>query len=227
MNVRDAVMAGIAKQLGHPSGLRGRFVGVALNRGNRRFVNAAAQALEPRETDEVADVGFGGGVGLKFLLARAGRSGRVHGVEISDTMLAAAARRYRRDIADGRLTLHEGSLTQLPFADGQLSGVITVNTIYFVPELDRACAELVRVVNTSGRIVIGLVDPDAMAEQAKFSSLPWTYTISTTNPAVIANVVAQGNSDRIGCRITVNGEIRDEQSSSGHHAQTFCLVKAA
>lgn len=164
MNVRDAVMAGIAKQLGHPSGLRGRFVGVALNRGNRRFVNAAAQALEPRETDEVADVGFGGGVGLKFLLARAGRSGRVHGVEISDTMLAAAARRFRRDIADGRLTLHEGSLTQLPFADGQLSGVITVNTIYFVPELDRACAELVRVVNTSGRIVIGLVDPDAMAK---------------------------------------------------------------
>jgi ubiquinone/menaquinone biosynthesis C-methylase UbiE len=79
-------------------------------------------------------------------------------------MLAAAARRYRRDIADGRLTLHEGSLTQLPFADGQLSGVITVNTIYFVPELDRACAELVRVVNTSGRIVIGLVDPDAMAK---------------------------------------------------------------
>lgn len=74
---------------------------------------------------------------------------------------------------------------------------------------------------------LSYLNKDAVAEQAKFSSLPWTYTISTTNPAVIANVVAQGDSDRIGCRITVNGEIRDEQSSSGHHAQTFCLVKAA
>ena len=29
------------------------------------------------------------------------------------------------------------------------------------------------------------------------------------------------------CRITVNGVVRDEQSSVGHHAQTSCLVKAA
>jgi hypothetical protein len=67
----------------------------------------------------------------------------------------------------------------------------------------------------------------AQPEQANFTSLPWTYTIVTTVPAVIANVVAQGNSDNIGCRITVNGEIEDEQTSAGHHAQTFCLVKAA
>ena len=53
-------------------------------------------------------------------------------------------------------------LTQLPFGDEELSGVITVNTIYFVTELDRAFAELSRVVNRSGRIVIGLADPDAM-----------------------------------------------------------------
>jgi len=64
-------------------------------------------------------------------------------------------------------------------------------------------------------------------EQANFTSLPWTYTITTTVPAVIANVVAQGDSDNLGCRITVNGEVKDEQSSAGHHAQTSCLVKAA
>lgn len=68
MAVRGAIMAGIAKQLGHPSGLRGRLVGVALNHGNRSFVGAAVQALQPDATAIVADVGFGGGVGLKFLL---------------------------------------------------------------------------------------------------------------------------------------------------------------
>jgi arsenite methyltransferase len=82
---------------------------------------------------------------------------------VSDTMLSSATRRYRRDIAAGRLALHTGSLTRLPFADGALNGVLTVNTLYFVAELDRAFTELARVVGSSGRIVIGLADPDAMA----------------------------------------------------------------
>jgi len=163
MAVRGAIMAGIAKQLGHPSGLRGRLVGAALNRGNRRFVSAAVQALQPDAAAVVADVGFGGGVGLKFLLDSVGQSGRVHGVEVSDTMLSQAARRHRRDIAAGRLALHTGSLTQLPFADSALNGVLTVNTIYFIAELDPAFTELARVVGNAGRIVVGVAEPDAMA----------------------------------------------------------------
>ncbi len=74
---------------------------------------------------------------------------------------------------------------------------------------------------------VSYLDKNAQPEQANFTSLPWTFTITTTIPAVIANVVAQGNSNNIGCRITVNGVVRDEQSSAGHHAQTSCLVKAA
>ncbi|MEB4208938.1 methyltransferase domain-containing protein [Mycobacterium sp. 94-17] len=157
-------MSGVAKQLGHPSGVRGRLVGAALNRGNRRFVSAAVQALRPDDASAVVDVGFGGGVGLKFLLDSVGPSGKVHGVEVSETMLGQAARRFRRDVATGRLALHPGSMTQLPFADGALTGALTVNTIYFVAELDHAFTELARVVGSSGRIVIGLADPGAMAK---------------------------------------------------------------
>jgi len=71
------------------------------------------------------------------------------------------------------------------------------------------------------------LDQNTQPQQASFTGLPWTFTIATTAPAVIANVVAQGNSDTIGCRITVNGVVKDEQSSTGHHAQTSCLVKTA
>jgi arsenite methyltransferase len=112
----------------------------------------------------VADIGFGGGVGLKFLLDSVGPSGTVHGVEVSETMLSQAAGRYRRDIATGRLSLHFGSMTQLPFADGALDGAITVNTIYFVTDLEEAFRELARVINSKGRLVIGLADPDVLAK---------------------------------------------------------------
>jgi hypothetical protein len=74
---------------------------------------------------------------------------------------------------------------------------------------------------------VSYLDKNAHPEQADFTTLPWTFTITTTVPAVIASLVAQGNSDDIGCRITVNGELKDERSSAGRHAQTSCLVKAA
>jgi SAM-dependent methyltransferase len=151
MAARSALMAGIAKQLGHPRGVGGRMVGLALNRGNRGFVSAAVQALQADDDAVVADVGFGGGVGLKLLLDSVGRYGRVHGVEVSDTMLKQAAKRYRRDVEAGRLVQHNGSLSGLPFADGTLNGVVTVNTIYFVAELQEAFAELARVTAPSGR----------------------------------------------------------------------------
>jgi Mycobacterium membrane protein len=74
---------------------------------------------------------------------------------------------------------------------------------------------------------VSYLEMNAQPEEANFTGLPWTLTVTTTVPAVIANLVAQGNSDNIGCRITVNGVVKDERSSAGHHAQTSCLVKAA
>ena len=164
MAVRGALMAGIAKQLGHPRGVGGRMVGLALNRGNRGFVSAAVQALHAGDDAVVADVGFGGGVGLKLLLDSVGRSGSVHGVEVSDTMLEQAARRYRPPVAAGRLALHNASLSRLPFADGTLTGVVTVNTIYFVADLQEAFTELARVTAHSGRIVVGVANPETLAK---------------------------------------------------------------
>lgn len=73
---------------------------------------------------------------------------------------------------------------------------------------------------------VSYLDKNAQPEQTDFTTLPWTFTVTTTVPAVIASVVAQGDSDDIGCRITVNGEVKDQRTSAGRHAQTSCLVKA-
>ncbi|MGX9789266.1 MmpS family transport accessory protein [Mycobacterium sp. MMS18-G62] len=59
------------------------------------------------------------------------------------------------------------------------------------------------------------------------ASLPWSTTVSTTLPTVSANLMARGDSDEIGCRVTVNGIIREEKTANGVNAQTYCLVKSA
>jgi hypothetical protein len=40
-------------------------------------------------------------------------------------------------------------------------------------------------------------------------------------------VVAQSDADEIGCRITVNGEVKEERSVTETEAETFCIVKSA
>lgn len=73
---------------------------------------------------------------------------------------------------------------------------------------------------------IGYFDPDANVHVIT-APLPWSVTLSTTLPAVSASLMAQTDSDQIGCRVTVNGTVREEQSANGVNAQTYCLVKSA
>jgi hypothetical protein len=75
--------------------------------------------------------------------------------------------------------------------------------------------------------MISYVDERAQPQRERFTSLPWSKTLTTTVPSVFANLVAQGDSSRLTCRITVNGELRDHQAADGASATTFCLVKAA
>ena len=73
---------------------------------------------------------------------------------------------------------------------------------------------------------INYLDVNAQPQQVKNAALPWSFTITSTEPAIIGNVVAQGNGDTLGCRITVNGEVKDERTVNKVDAYTFCLDKS-
>jgi hypothetical protein len=74
---------------------------------------------------------------------------------------------------------------------------------------------------------INYLDINAQPQKASNVPLPWTLSVTTTLPSVSVNVVAQADSDQIGCRIIVNDVVKDERSASGVRAQTFCIVKSA
>lgn len=182
MGLRRRVLAAVAGQLGRPHGVLGRGVAVVLNRGNRHAVAGAVDAVKATAGKTVADIGFGGGLGLDLLLRRVGPQGTVYGVEVAEDMLTRARARYPSEIADDRIRLVNGSLTALPLADRSLDAAISVNTVYFMSDLDAACTELARVLRPGGRAVLGVGDPDAMAR------LPFTDYGFTLRP--IAEIVA-------------------------------------
>jgi hypothetical protein len=74
---------------------------------------------------------------------------------------------------------------------------------------------------------INYMDVNATPQRVDDTTLPWSQTLTTTDPAVFANVVAQGDSDSIGCRITVNGVVKDERVVNKLDAYTYCLDKSS
>jgi arsenite methyltransferase len=163
VNGRARLIERLARQLAHPRGIGGRAVARLLNRHNAAMIGAAVDAVGVDTGAVVADVGFGGGVGLRLLLDRVGPTGYVHAIDPSSAMVSRARRRFRSQVGTGRLRVHEGSLTAMPLPDSTLDGAITVNTVYFVDDLAAAFGEVARVLRSDGVLVVGIRDPDAMA----------------------------------------------------------------
>jgi hypothetical protein len=57
--------------------------------------------------------------------------------------------------------------------------------------------------------------------------LPWSLEFPISTAASIGSVAAQGDSDSIGCRITVDGTVKDEEISNEVSAFTSCRLKGA
>ncbi|ORA12723.1 MmpS family transport accessory protein [Mycobacterium arosiense] len=74
---------------------------------------------------------------------------------------------------------------------------------------------------------INYLDINVQPQKVMNAPLPWSLQMVTTQPGAFTNLVAQGNSDSLGCRIIVDGEVKDERIVNTVNAYTFCLVKSA
>jgi hypothetical protein len=75
--------------------------------------------------------------------------------------------------------------------------------------------------------VVNWMDAEAQPQKANFTTLPWSQTIVAEMPGIFAYVVAQGDGPSIGCRITVDGKLVDQQQVNRRDAQVSCLDKSA
>jgi len=74
---------------------------------------------------------------------------------------------------------------------------------------------------------ISYFDLNSDPRMVEGAHLPWSLTMTTTLPAVVGNIVAQGDGDSIGCRIMVDGVVKAERITHEVNAFTFCMLKAA
>src|ERR1700733_4456746 len=74
---------------------------------------------------------------------------------------------------------------------------------------------------------ISYFDVNADPKRVDGAQLPWSLNFTTTSPAVMGNIVAQGDSNTLGCRIVVDGVVKAEKISHEVNAFTYCVLKGA
>jgi arsenite methyltransferase len=120
----------------------------------RRAVRAA---LALRPGDRVLDVGVGPGLLAAEMASEVGPSGRICGIDISESMLAIA--RTRADTPDGPgLELELASVARIPHPAESFDVVVSTQVFEYVDAVADALEEVRRVLRPAGRVV--LLDTD-------------------------------------------------------------------
>jgi|GEM_PF-298585 len=146
---------GLRSHFAHPRGWLGRFAGALMARKNAAMNDAAVARLPLRPEDRVLEIGFGHGRALAALAARVPR-GRAAGVDVSETMVAMASRRLRREIAAACVELRRGGADALPFPDASFDAAYAANTVQFWPGPERSLREVRRVLRPGGTLLLAI-----------------------------------------------------------------------
>ncbi len=147
-----------SQQARKPSGWFGRWVMSRIfDLGNARLNRCVYDILSPQGSDHILDIGCGTG---KLIQKIAGKTdgGVVEGIDFSQTMVSIAQRNNRRHIAAGRVVIHKGDFSDIPFEPGRFAKVCSVNTIYFWQDPVSTAAKIASILKPGGMLVVGYED---------------------------------------------------------------------
>ncbi|WP_099038931.1 MmpS family protein [Mycobacterium neglectum] len=74
---------------------------------------------------------------------------------------------------------------------------------------------------------ISYFDANSVPTFIENATLPWSLDFPLTDATAMGSVMAQGDSDSIGCRILVDKEVKTEETKEQFRAFTSCRLTAA
>jgi ubiquinone/menaquinone biosynthesis C-methylase UbiE len=167
MDVSKLAPAELASHLGNPSGEVGLAVGEYMNRVNMKLSEDAYRRLDLQPEDHVLEIGVGNGLFIDSLL-KAAPGVRYTGVDISETMLAEAAKANPVAVKNGEVNLLLASVDDMPLDDGSIDRAVTVNCIYFWPDAVSALKKIRRVLKPAGCLLVAAISPETAATTPHF-----------------------------------------------------------
>jgi len=150
-----------------PSGWFGRLIVRNMNSRHSNLTDWGLTHVVVKPQDVILDVGCGGGKTIGKLAAAA-HTGKVFGLDYSNTSLAVARKLNARQIEQGRVEIHEGSVLNLPFPTGTFDLVTAVETHFWWTDIPAGMREILRVLKPGGTfLIIAEIYKGAQAKMTK------------------------------------------------------------
>lgn len=137
------------------SGIHEEWVGNYRTPDNERFYNMAfdmiAKSFEAPGEATVVDAGCGSCAKSKNL---ADRGFNVIGTDLSENALEMARQSLKGTVYEDRIQLQQQNLTAINMEDNSVDYLVCWGVLMHIPEVDKAIAELSRIMKPGGRIAI-------------------------------------------------------------------------
>ncbi len=120
---------------------------------------------ELHEGETVLDLGSGGGIDVLLSARRVGSTGKAHGLDMTDEMLALARENARKAGVEN-VEFHKGYIEQIPLADASVDVVISNCVINLSHDKSEVLREVARVLRPGGRFAVSDVIADEGMDEA-------------------------------------------------------------
>jgi ubiquinone/menaquinone biosynthesis C-methylase UbiE len=136
-----------------PTGWLGRLILWNMNSRHSKVTDWGLSKISIQKQDIILDIGCGGGRTVSKLAAHA-TGGKVYGLDYSQASVAVAKGTNRSWIEMGRVEIHVGSVSRLPFPANTFDLVTAVETHFWWPDLPADMREVSRVLKPGGMLII-------------------------------------------------------------------------
>lgn len=150
---------------------------LAMGRWSRRLAELFIDFAGAAEGEEVLDVGCGTG-SLAFTLAGRSKVKSIKGIDFAPAYVAYAAARN----SDPRIAFDTGDACAMPFADRSFDRVLSLLVLHFVPDANKAVAEMKRVARPGATVAATVWD----ARGGYVANRIFYDTAAALDPAAVA-----------------------------------------
>lgn len=148
-----------------PFGTEGREMLVGMNEHHAPVTTWTLELMEPQSEDIILDIGCGGGRALKRVSSLV-KKGKLYGADYSETSVQCTIEENAADVASGKLTVVQASVSDLPFETNMFDKVYSIESYFFWPDLENDIKEILRVLKPGGKVFIASnVQTEALSEK--------------------------------------------------------------
>ncbi|MBR0613792.1 methyltransferase domain-containing protein [Bacillus safensis] len=163
------IQSWIGKQMREPKGLFSKWVARYMEKNHHNINEWTIQLLNIQENDRILEIGTGRGITLSKVAEKLDR-GKVYGVDASRHMIKYAKRKHKKLTEQDKAVITLGKAEQLPFEDRSFNKLFTVQTIYYLKDIEQVMKEVYRVLQVDGEVFLSFQKQELINEQKRSTS---------------------------------------------------------